>query len=273
MYTAIFAFLGFGTVFDTRWTVYQVLEQDDNGYSTTPCGNLRKLQCVGIQVQGCSVAFPDMKWHILGIEVLHHGTRGLVHEFLSQTKSAMWPLNSLRIEYKSTHKHGKPELCKTWARQTSCWLEIKEIFTKGTWGILNWTHVFELDSCLSWTHVFAVREVGNNLPAKWYDHAVQSLLGLPPWQENQEIPLTFSYYNAGSFHSWLKLTATSGAWSMTLLKQNALWMCVLHDGHSLHLVLLRTRWNKIIAPATSLIIMLFYSDTHWKYEPPSSQDM
>lgn len=36
-----------------------------------------------------------MKWDVFGIKILYHGTTGLVHQLLSQTKASVWALHCL----------------------------------------------------------------------------------------------------------------------------------------------------------------------------------
>lgn len=46
-------------------------------------------------MKGSPVALADVKGDIFGIETLHHGTGGLVHQFLGQTQTPVGPLHRL----------------------------------------------------------------------------------------------------------------------------------------------------------------------------------
>lgn len=45
-------------------------------------------------MQGGPVTLPDMQGDVFGIEVLYHGSRGLVHQLLSQAKAPVGTLHS-----------------------------------------------------------------------------------------------------------------------------------------------------------------------------------
>lgn len=48
-----------------------------------------------------------MKWDIFGIEILYHGTTGLVHQLLSQAKTSVWALHRLEDTQKLTESSSQ----------------------------------------------------------------------------------------------------------------------------------------------------------------------
>ena len=60
---------------------------------------LRKSQCILIEMQSSSITDTDMQGHVFSIEVLHHRSTCLFHQFLSETQTTMCSTNSL-IEWR-----------------------------------------------------------------------------------------------------------------------------------------------------------------------------
>lgn len=57
---------------------------------------LRKFQCVGVKIQGCSVTLSHMQRDVFRIEAFNHWTWSLVHQFLSKPQS---PVGSFHCQW------------------------------------------------------------------------------------------------------------------------------------------------------------------------------
>jgi hypothetical protein len=60
--------------------------------------NLLELEGISVQMQSCSVADTHVQGDILSVEILYHGSRGLLHELLGYSESSVSSFNSLKLK-------------------------------------------------------------------------------------------------------------------------------------------------------------------------------